>query len=90
MKNISARDYDVFKNPEMDFEKTPTGEDFFISSDSDGFSWSTSGETKGKAIASITRATASIGNWAKAHNKSGKVWLLDGDSRKYVGQIGEN
>lgn len=86
MKNISARDYDVFK-PEFDFEKTPAGSDFFIVSDVNGFSWSTNGQTLGTGIGSITKVTSAIRKWATANDKTGKVWLLDGDSRKYVGQV---
>lgn len=86
MKNISARDYDVFKS-QFDFEQTPTGADFFISSDKNGYSWSTDGKTMGKDIGSITRTTSIIKSWAEANNKTGKVWFIDGGSRKYVGQI---
>jgi len=87
MKYISARDYDVFKNPERDFEKTPSGDDFFISDDGENFSWSTDGETIGTGLPSITRATVAIKNWAAVNDKTGSVWLLDGDTRKYVGKI---
>jgi hypothetical protein len=87
MKNISARDYDVFKT-KLPFEENPTGSDFYISTDANGFSWSTNGETLGQGVSSITRATSAIKMWATANNKTGKVWLLDGTSRKYVGEIG--
>jgi hypothetical protein len=86
MKNISARDYDVSKT-QFDFEKTPSGSDFFISDDGEGFSWSTNGKTLGSKMTSITRAAAAINQWAKIHDVSGSVWLIDGDKRKYVGKI---
>ena len=88
MKNISARDYDVFKHPEAPFEKEPSGSDFFIVIDGDGFSWSTNGNTIQSNIGSITKATSEIRKWAASNNLSGKVWLLDGDSRKYIGEVG--
>jgi len=86
MKNISARDYDVFM-PEFDFEATPTGDDFFITNDGDAFSWSTKGQTMKVGMEGIAQAASLISEYAKQNNASGNIWLLDGDKRKYVGKI---
>lgn len=87
MKNISARDYDLFTKPELPFEQNPVGSDFYISDNIDGFSWSTNGKTIESKLNSITRATSSIKRWAQSNNASGKVWFMDGTARKYIGQI---
>ena len=86
MKKLSARDYDVFK-PEFDFQKEPSGSDFFISPNGDGFSWSTNGKTLADSISSITRATHSIKTYANEKNLTGKVWFISGNERKLIGNI---
>ena len=86
MKEISARDYDVFKNPGAPFEQTPSGSDFYITEGPDGYSWSTNGETMADGFSSLTRATISVREYAKAKEASGVVWFISGTERKYIGE----